>query len=118
MLPFLAMFLFEPVLRPVCLLVVLDEDQTHVVFRSGSEDMQVRLLVPKQYSTLKVDFEGADDDSAAVDVDLSNPSAEFWDFDFESDPCNVIVTSSIPVRFRETCFCIPPVYLNNGYDEC
>jgi len=30
---------------------LLSEDDTRVVFTSGSEDMQVRLLIPKQYST-------------------------------------------------------------------
>jgi len=75
---------------------LLDEDNTHVVFQSGSEDMQVRLLIPKQYSTLKVDFEGASNQTAAVDVDLASPSAALWEFDSTSDPCNVIATSSIP----------------------
>lgn len=86
---------------------MLDENDTRVVFNHGDEDMQVRLLIPKQYRTLKVDFEGATNQGAAVDVDLSSgPSAPFWEFDEKSDPCNVIATSSIPVCFQCFFFCV------------
>lgn len=83
---------------------LLDETETHVVFSSEkhSSDMQVRLLVPKQYETLKVDFEGATDAGAALDSEDPD-THEFWDFDFQSDPCNIIVTGSIPWnKFRES----------------
>ena len=84
---------------------MLDEDNTHVVFGAGGEDMQVRLLVPKQYSTLKVSFEGASNQGAAANVNLANPFANMWHFDTTSDPCNVIATSKIPVsQWREDLF--------------
>ena len=93
---------------------MLDEDNTHVVFGAGGEDMQVRLLVPKQYSTLKVSFEGASNQGAAANVNLANPFANMWHFDTTSDPCNVIATSKIPVRYRCMTGAVYSFLLSNG----
>lgn len=80
---------------------LIDEANTRLVLGSTS-DMKVTVLVPKQYSTTKFDFEGASDpagafDSAAADV-LTNP---YWTGDELTDPCYVIYTGLIPwMNFR------------------
>jgi hypothetical protein len=74
---------------------LLDETETRVILTQTSSDMQVRLIVPKQYETIKVDFDGASDPSGALDSEDPD-SFTYWEADFDSDPCNIIVTGTIP----------------------
>lgn len=94
--------------RRLCVLsVVLDEYDTRVVLNHGDENIQEHHLIPKQFQTLMVDFEGAANSSPALHVVLAaNPTSPFWEFDEKSGPCNVIATISIPVPVSDSNYSI------------
>lgn len=81
---------------------LLDDANTHVVLTSTNTDMQVKIIIPSQYETVKVSFENAADDAATFDsTDLTTYG--FWELDYLSDPCNKYLTGTIPWdMFRTT----------------
>jgi len=68
-----------------------------VLFTASATEMQVSLVIPNQYETVKVEFEGAlNDDATFYSVDIN--TFTYWSADYMSDPCNIYLTANIPVR--------------------
>lgn len=81
---------------------LLDEDNTHVIFVGPENFMQVRVVVPNQYETVQIGFEGASDPAGGYNSEALIPGV-YWTVDTDSDPCNVIYTSEIPFdEFRQS----------------
>jgi hypothetical protein len=74
---------------------LLDENNTRVVLTATSSNMQVKIVIPSQYETVKIDFEGATDDGAAFDS-TNTSTWTYWQVDALSDPCNTYLTARIP----------------------
>jgi len=81
---------------------LLDETNTHLVLAGSNTDMQVKIIIPSQYETVKVEFANALLGDAKFDsTDLTTYT--YWDIDFLSDPCNIYLTGTIPWEaFRQT----------------
>lgn len=75
---------------------LIDEDETHVEFNGASTNMKITILVPKQYSTAKFDFEGATNPTGAYDSTNNTYNSPFWLVDALTDPCNKIYHGYIP----------------------
>lgn len=75
---------------------LIDEDETHVEFNGASTNMKITILVPKQYSTAKFDFEGATNPTGSYDSTNNTYNNPFWVVDALTDPCNKIYHGYIP----------------------
>jgi hypothetical protein len=94
---------------------LLDENNTRVVLTATSSNMQVKIVIPSQYETVKIDFEGATDDGAAFDS-TNTSTWTYWQVDALSDPCNTYLTARIPVSLL--CFCRRPTFVLVHFALC
>lgn len=74
---------------------LLDEDHTGVTFQGADAEMGVRIIVPVQYETVEISFDGALSDGATFDSQSSLLNL-YWRANDTLIACNVVYDAVIP----------------------
>ena len=69
-----------------------------MTFNGGTATMVITVIVPKQYETVLISFEGAQSNAAVFDSTAGVANDVYWTVDAGARPCYLTIRGEIPVR--------------------